>query len=273
MRRQETDLQRTLPSFRHRVAGPAGAPWVTFIPGIGNDVTFWRVQADALADACRVLTFDPWGHGDSPPPPPGCGFQDIVNGTIRLWDELGVDRTSVVGLGFGGSVALAIGLEAPGRVERLVACCCRPRQPDDRREFWRQRIAAARTQGMPALADATVDRWLSADFRARRPDVDANLRAMMKRTTLEGYRAYVGAFIEMDFDTRLGELAVPTLLVAAEHDHGGGPVDAMRAMAGRIPGTTLEVIAGSGHICNYEAPDVVNALLRRFLCRPAPPTD
>lgn len=261
-------MAQPLPSFNYQVAGPAGAPWVTFIPGIGNDATFWGAQADALADTCRVLTFDPWGHGDSPPPPPRCTFEDVVNGLRQLWDDAGIARSSTVGLGFGGSVALAIGLDTPERVERVVACCCRPRQPDDRRDFWRKRIEAARSQGMSALADATVDRWLSAEFRARRPEVDARLRTMMKRTTIEGYSAYVGAFIEMDFDARLGEIAVPTLLVAAEHDHGGGPVDAMRAMAARIPGATLEVVAGSGHICNHEAPEAVEALLRRFLCRP-----
>jgi 3-oxoadipate enol-lactonase len=58
--------------------------------------------------------------------------------------------------------------------------------------------------------------------------VDQQLRAMMRRTTVEGYRAYVGAFIEMDFSVQLGELTVPVMLVAAEHDHGGGPVEDMR---------------------------------------------
>ena len=119
---------------------------------------------------------------------------------------------------------------------------------------------------MQTLADATVDRWLSADFRTRHPDVDANLRAMMKRTTVDGYCVYVGAFIEMDLDAQIDQLGAPTLLVAAEHDHGGGP-EAMRAMAARIPRAELEVIAGSGHICNHEAPAAVTALLCRFLCR------
>jgi len=47
---------------------------------------------------------------------------------------------------------------------------------------------------------------------------------------------------------------VPTLLVADEHDHGGGPVPAMQAMAAQCPAATLRVIAGVGHICNHEAP-------------------
>jgi len=258
-------MNRTLPTLSHHVAGPAGAPWLTFIPGIGNDATFWGAQAHALSDAFRVLTFDPWGHGDSPAPPADCSFQDIVDSVVQLWDRLGIERSHVAGLGFGGSLTLALGLAQPQRVDRLVACCCRPKQPEDRRDFWRARREAALTQGMDKLADATIDRWLGAAFRAGHPDVDANLRAMMKRTSVEGYRAYVRAFIEMDFEARLPNVAAPTLLVAAELDHGGGPVEDMRQMAACIQGARLEVVPGSGHICTHEAPERVTALLRAFL--------
>lgn len=256
-----------LPNLHHTVVGTPGRPWITFIPGIGNDATFWQAQADVLARDFQILSFDPWGHGSSPLPPSGCGFDDQWRGVVQLWDQLGIARTSVVGLGFGGSLGLRLGIELPERVERVIACCCRPRQPDDRRAFWRARQAAAREQGIDALADVTVDRWLSAEFRAQQPEVDRRLRSMMKRTTLEGYLASVEAFIEMDFTARLPELTVPTLLLAAEHDHGGGPVPAMREMAAQIPHAELKIIAGSGHICNHEAPEAVNTLLGAFLCQ------
>lgn len=256
---------KTLPLLKSYVTGKDAAPWVTFIPGIGNDATFWQQQAELLGSRFRVLSFDPWGHANSPQPPENCGFADVLAGVLQLWDSLGIQRSHLVGLGFGGSVSLALGLDHPERVGQVAAFCCRPRQPDDRRDFWRARREVAKNEGMNGLADVTVDRWLSPEFRASRPDVDANLRAMMKRTTVEGYRAYVNAFIEMDFSSRLGEMAVPTLLVAAEHDHGGGPVEDMRAMAGEIPDALFEVITGSGHIVNHEAPEQVNAVLAGFL--------
>ncbi len=253
------------PPLHHQCAGPPGAPWVTFLPGIGNDASFWVTQAEGLADRYQVLSFDPWGHGHSPAPPSPCGFADVMAGVRELWDALEIEGSHVVGLGFGGSVALGLAVHSPERVERVVACCCRARQPDDRREFWRQRRQAASKQGIGALADVTVDRWLSTDFRALHPEVDARLRTMMKRTSVAGYQAHVDAFIEMDFANRLGEIASPTLLVAAEHDHGGGPVEDMRHMAARIPCAELAVVAGCGHIVNHEAPEVVNALIRYFL--------
>ena len=121
-----------------------------------------------------------------------------------------------------------------------------------------------RDQGIARLADVTVDRWLRPEFRLAHPEVDERLRRMMKGTSLAGYLAYVEAFIEMDFSDRFAELAAPTLLVAAEHDHGGGPVDAMREMAASNSHTRLVVLEGAGHIVNHEVPREVLCLLDDF---------
>lgn len=258
---------RDYPGFNYQIAGREGAPWITFIPGIGNDATFWAQQAEALAGDFQVLTFDPWGHGDSPAPPANCGFDDTVAGIVRLWDQLGIEKSNVVGLGFGGSTALALGLKHAERIEKVIACACRPRQPDNRRDFWRGRMQKAQDGGLKELGDATVDRWLSEAFRRDNPDVDQRLRDMIKRTTPDGYCAYVGAFIEMDFDASLEEFSVPVVLVAAEHDHGGGPVEDMIAMSNRIPGAVLELVEGSGHIVNHEKPNEVTGILRKHLLK------
>lgn len=256
--------RRVVPLFAYEAQGPDEAPWITFIPGIGNDRSFWRQHANALALDFKVLIFDPWGHGDSPPPPDECGFDDMISGLIQLWDQQGIERSSVVGLGFGGSIALATAIAHKGRVDRVVACCCRPRLPEDRRVFWRERLEAAARVGMAAITDMTVDRWLSAEFRVSHPNIDFTLRQAMRRTTLAGYQAYVSAFVEMDFAARLAEIRCPVQLVAAAHDHGGGPVEAMEEMAAVLPNAKLAIIPNSGHICVAEAPEELARILKSF---------
>ena len=255
---------QSLPLFHYQTQGKAGAKWITFIPGIGNDASFWEVHAQTLAQDFQILRFDPWGHHLSPLPPQPCSFQQIVDGVVALWDHLGIEQSSIVGLGFGGSLSLALGIHYPERVEQIVACCCRPRQPDDRHDFWRDRCAQAQANGLAHLGDITVDRWLSASFRSSHPKQDQQLRDMIKRTSVAGYCAYVNAFIEMDFSAQLAQLHKPVLLLAAEHDHGGGPVADMQAMAAQLPDAKLEIIYGSGHICNFEAPDQITAQLKDF---------
>ena len=254
-----------LPLFAHETRGPSGAPWVTFVPGIGNDRTFWQGQAAQLAQDFQVLLLDPWGHGDSPPPPAACTFADIAMGILALWDHLAIEQSALVGLGFGGSLALYLAATSPRRVSRVAALCCRPRQPDDRRAFWRDRSTKAAELGIPAITQITVDRWLNEGFRTSHPEIDSALREAMNRTSLAGYRAYADAFAEMDFTAHLGGITCPVRLVAAEHDHGGGPAQAMADLAGQIAGAELTVIPGSGHICVAEAPQVVAEILSEFL--------
>jgi 3-oxoadipate enol-lactonase len=255
----------TLPRLESFTAGPAGAPWVTFVPGIGNDATFWSQQAEALAAGFRTLRFEPWGCGGSDAPPTDCSIELIADGIVAMWDRLGINRSSMVGLGFGGSTALLTAIRHPSRVERVVACCCRPRQPDDRRQFWHDRAATARAEGLSGLADVTVERWLAAEFRAAQPATDESLRAAFRRNSVDGYCAAVNAFAAMDFTDRLAGLRAPTLLVAAENDHGGGPVDAMRAMAAEIGDVRLAIVTGSGHIVNHEEPNLITSLTANHL--------
>ena len=254
-----------LPVLEAFVDGPDGAPWVTFVPGIGNDADFWRPQSDELASDHRTLRFEPWGCGGSEPPPEEVTIDDVAASIVELWNRVGADQSSIVGLGFGGSTALYTALRHPDRVNRVVACCCRPRQPETRRQFWRDRQRYALDHGMVDLAEITVERWLSPEFRKRHPDVDDALRAAFRRNSVEGYSAYAGAFATMDFASQLAGVRAPSLLIAAEHDHGGGPIDSMREMLGAIPDAHLAVVPGSGHICNHEAPEFVNRLIRGHL--------
>lgn len=251
-------------TFHYEIQGITDGPWLTFIPGIGNDTTFWSEVMQRLGGRYRILGFDLWGHGKSPPPPSRT-FDGFIAAIGQMWDDLGITSTAVIGLGFGGSAALATALAFPDQVARVAACCCRPRQPDDRREFWRNRRSEAERQGMQAMAQITVDRWFSPAFRAEHPQIYAQMLAMFRRTSLPGYQAYLDMFVEMDFDSRLNEIQRPTLLVAGEHDTGGGPVPDMVRMAQAIPGARLEIIPGTGHLPPIEAPDAFARVLDTFL--------
>ena len=46
------------------------------------------------------------------------------------------------------------------------------------------------------------------------------------------------------------------------------PLAVARELERRIPGATLAVIPGCGHVSNLEAPDTFNEVVRDFLGRP-----
>lgn len=62
----------------------------------------------------------------------------------------------------------------------------------------------------------------------------------------------------------LPRIAVPTLVVVGRDDEFT-PVSDARLMHERIPGATLVVVEGAGHLPNLERPTEFNAALGSFL--------
>jgi 3-oxoadipate enol-lactonase len=251
-------------SIEYRVDGAAG-DWVTLVPGIGNDHTFWDALVPALADDFRVLRFDPRGHADSDAPPGPYSFDDAVADVTGLWDALGIERSHVVGLGFGGSTAIGLGIGHPDRVASLVPYCCRAVMTDDFAAMWRQRLKLVDEIGMEGLGKATVERWFTEAFRRDNPQIIEAVRRMFLRTTETGFRGFVAAFFGLDYRAGLADIAAPVLLIGGGEDHAGGPREIMAEMAKTIPDARHEVIEGVGHICNIAAPEAFNAAVAAFL--------
>jgi len=68
----------------------------------------------------------------------------------------------------------------------------------------------------------------------------------------------------------LARIAVPTLVLAAEHDRTAPP-EMMQRLAARVAGAEFVSLPGAGHIANVEAPAAFNAAVVDFLLRHFPP--
>ncbi len=62
---------------------------------------------------------------------------------------------------------------------------------------------------------------------------------------------------------RLGELTMPVLLIAGEHDAKFSAIN--REMQSLIPKAQLEIVAGAGHTVHAEQPQRHNEMVRAFL--------
>ena len=113
----------TLPSGRmHYYSGGGGAP-VLFVHGFGfSALETWRDQLVALSRTRTVFAPDLYWFGDSVPRAP-TGMDTAAaqaDGLLELLDRLGLSRVDVVGVSYGGFVALQLALRHPERVGRLV---------------------------------------------------------------------------------------------------------------------------------------------------------
>lgn len=242
--------------IHHVIEGPEDAPVLLFASSLGTTHAMWAPQAEALRDEVRVLRYDHRGHGASEAPPGPYTIDDLAGDALALLDELEIERVTFVGLSIGGAVAVTAALRAPERFERLVLCSTAAHFPPP--EQWAERAATVRAQGVEAVADAALERWLTPDAPHELRD---RLRAMLLATPREGYAACCEALGGYDARGRLGALPMPVLAIAGAGDPTTPPA-ALGAIVDEVPDGRLHVIERARHICNVERPEEFSHVIR-----------
>ncbi|HEX7300658.1 MAG TPA: 3-oxoadipate enol-lactonase [Solirubrobacteraceae bacterium] len=248
--------------LEHEWLGPDGAPVVVLSNALGTSTAMWDGQAPDLAERLRVLRYEHRGHGGSPVPPAPYELADLGGDALALLDRLDLERVHWCGLSLGGMVGMWLAVNAPERIDRLVLCCTSARYGPP--EMWAQRAATVREQGMEAVADASIGRWLSPAFVERHPDVAAAMRAMLVAMPAEGYAACCGVIERMDLVAQLGAIRAPTLVIAAADDPATPPEHG-ELIASLVPGARLAIVEDAQHLPTVEQPRAMTDLIVRHL--------
>jgi 3-oxoadipate enol-lactonase len=247
----------------HRFDGPEDAPVLLLSNSLGTTHEMWEPQLAALTEHFRVLRYDRRGHGRSAVPPGPYSIADLAGDAIELLDSLELERASYCGLSIGGMDAMWNAANAPERIDRLALCSTSPCLSP--RELWDERAAAARAEGVEALADATMERWFSPEFREREPETLARIRAMVASTPAEGYAGCSEAIRDWDFEGELGRITAPTLVLSAADDPSTPPEHG-RVIADAVAGSSFVVLpAPTRHLSNWEQPEAFTEALLAHL--------
>jgi 3-oxoadipate enol-lactonase len=240
------------------VDGPSDAPPVVLSNSLGSTAAMWDGPFPALEERLRVVRYDHRGHGRSPVPPGPYELDDLGSDVLALLDRLGLERVHWCGLSLGGMVGMWMAINAPERIDRLVLCCTSARLGPP--EMWADRAATVRAEGVEAVADAGIERWLSPGFIEREPETAAAVRAMLVSTPAEGYAECCGAIERMDQVPMLHLIGAPTLVIAAEDDPATPPEHGA-LIASTVPGAQLAVVKDARHMATIEQPAAMTELI------------
>ena len=221
------------------------------------------ITGQLLTDAVWQPLLDAWGDrevivADNRSDDTIAGF------ATRLLDSA-PPRFVLIGHAMGGFVAFEVMRRAPQRVAKLVlistlASADGPAQ-------------TARRQGYIDLVQAgkfetVVEERIPILFpEARRGDerLLGIARQMAAETGAETFLAQQRAIIARENSRpRLGEIAVPTLVIWGEED-GITSRAHQEELVSLIDGSRLAVVPGAGHLVTLEAPEVVVPLVDAFL--------
>jgi len=242
----------------------SGPPVLLLHGYVGDGPSTWRHQIDDLCGDFTVVAWDAPGAGASSDPPESFGITGYADCLASFVHAIGFDRAHIIGLSFGGALALGLYGGHPDVVASLVLASAYA--------GWRgsleAELAEARLAQALRLAELSpaefVATLLPTMFLSSVPPVDvAAFRSAMEAFHPAGFRALARASAD-DLRHIPPTVAVPTLLV-----YGDGDERAPRSVAERlrqdIAPSRLVMLEGVGHVCNLEAPDRFNDAVRSFL--------
>jgi 3-oxoadipate enol-lactonase len=231
------------------------------IPAVASD---WAALAEPLSKSRRVITYDNRGSGRSSVPAGPYTTRQLAGDAVALLDHLDVARADVFGMSLGGMIAQEVALGWPERVNRLVLGCTHPGvrhaapQPrESARAFaletddWGLRM---QTLAPFAFSSGASPQLLQPFIAKKSADVQDPV----------GYRAQIAAALSHDSRNRLGEIRSPTLILTGDDDRVI-PAPSSEVLRDGIPGSTMRVIDGAGHLFFIEKPDQSLQLLETFL--------
>ncbi|HVY58039.1 MAG TPA: alpha/beta fold hydrolase [Xanthobacteraceae bacterium] len=244
--------------YRTRGVGPV----IAFLHPVGLDGHFWDAVTDRLIASYRVIAIDLPGHGESDVPSKALSLDDMARDVAELLKALAPAGAVLCGCSLGGMVAQGVALLAPQHLRGLILSNASHDREESARKLLRQRADKA-LPGMPAVHDETIERWFSADFRARRPDVvEVTSRTLLAADPVVHAWSW-HAIAELSYGQRLTAVQVPTLALTGSDDKSVSRT-AFDNLTAVLPVVRTHVFDGVGHLPPLEVPDDYARVVSEF---------
>lgn len=227
---------------------------LALLPGMMCDERLFEPQIEALGDIAEIWV----GHIGA-----AASVEKIAAGVL---EEVPFRRFALCGLSMGGIVAMQILAQAPDRVTHLALLDTNhlPEMPERRRLRGPQIERVRQGRLREVLIEEMKPNYLAGAHHA-----DA---ALLERVLDMGLQLGPDVFERQSLALRdrpdatavLRRFSGPALVLCGEEDKLCPP-ERHRAIADLMPGSTLTVVPGAGHLTTLEAPTSVNDALRVWL--------
>jgi len=256
-------------------------PPVVLLHGLGASKVSYLPLLPALARRYRVVVPDLPGHGESSKPRAAYTPAYFPRAVLALMDEVGADRSALVGNSMGGRVALEVAAAAPDRVSAMALLD--PAAAGLPFPLY-ARILGMLPTGVGAVPMPLRKRAVVFGIRQLFADPGRLPRAAYLAGADEFIRIYRHGRARMallsairgliadgsdHFWERMAEVDVPTLILWGGDDRLV-PARLGRRLAATLPRARLVVLPGVGHVPQFEVPEETRRLVLGFLDESVP---
>jgi 3-oxoadipate enol-lactonase len=252
-------LSRCAVSYKEWGEGPP----LVLVPGLAGGYELLGPLARLLAGHFRVISYQLRGEEDPFALRQSFGLNELVDDLAELIEWLGLERPAVMGVSFGGILALELAARYPSRMSKLVVQGVGSRFEGG----LLQEIAGWVLSCLPLPTDSPfVNQFFNLLFGGRnRP---APLFDFVTRQCWQTDQSIIAHRFRLagqfDIVDRLPRVRVPTLALAGERDLLVSP-DSLEALRKGIAGAKVVKLDGCGHLAFAMQPERIADEVRRFL--------
>ncbi|KAB2385972.1 alpha/beta fold hydrolase [Actinomadura montaniterrae] len=236
----------------------AGEPLVLLHGGENSREQFDGFRL-VLGSGIRAIAFDQRDTGGTRNGSDSYDMVRLAQDCAGFIAALGIERAHVLGVSYGGMIAMQLAIHHPRRVASLILSGTTPSRTMI--ENLSERILAL---GPEVRAQHMLDLVLSPEAQARAPELVSEARRTLARRSEDGAARRLKALHDHDCRSRLGEITAPTLVL-----HGADDliIDQRVAeyTASEIPGAGLVVLPHIRHGITLEAGEQAARLTREFV--------
>lgn len=245
-----------------------GEETIVLINGLADDVETWFAQLDDFTSSgYRVLRIDNRGIGASSKPAGPYSSRMLADDAKELVDQLGITGFHLMGVSMGGMIAQEYALAYPGDLRTATFGCTYAAPGPFCSRMFAMWADMAPVLGLPfVMRDVTLWAFTLPFFTDHGEDLAEFETAMRYMDQpVHAYLAQLAVIQNHDTTARLGEITVPTLVLAGEEDILI-PVALSRQLHDAIPGSEWATTKG-GHACLWEHPAEFNQTYLDFVRR------
>jgi 3-oxoadipate enol-lactonase len=255
-------LSRSGATINYEFIGDKTGQVVTLVNGHTRSSSDFRMMARILSgDGLGVLLLDNRAAGKSEADRPFT-IKDMCDDVVAIWDELGIEKSSLLGISMGGFISQGIAISCPDRVRNLILVSTAPEdryinptgggwisEGSELDKKMRSYFAPGFVERNPVLFNTMV-----TQIRQAIDSGQFSKRSDMQRNALRG----------SEWTAQLGQISARTLVIHGERDLVID-LEAGKLLSERIPGAKLEIIPDAGHLLLAEAPKELYRLAQAFL--------
>lgn len=231
---------------------------IVLLNGIMMSTKSWQPFVNSFTKNNQLIRVDFLDQGGSDRLEGNYTHEIQVDLVKALIDHLNLDKVNIVGISYGGEIALEFAIKYKENVDRMVVYNTTSRTSEWLRDIGRGWILAGRTRNPDAYYNVAIPVIYSPIFYQQNIEWMEQRRNVLKPVFsdpefLDRMERLTNSSEPYDITDKLSEIEAYTLIISAEEDYLT-PVKDQELLQRQIENASWVKIPGAGHASMYEKP-------------------